>query len=275
MRYLRPKSIPELQEILMKENGNDYSILAGGTDLMPRYRTGLQLPEIAIDIKILPGYCGISEENGSIEIGALVTIEDIRKNHLIQKDLPCLSQACHEFAGTQIRNRATIGGNICNASPAGDLLPGLYLYSAELQLISAFGSRKLPIEDFILGPGKTALKPGEILVSIHLKNQFDNSRFYKLGLRQSMAISVINYAMGWSVVEKSISKLAIMAGSVAPTIVSLDGCCKSFLAMENDESIAENIAKDIFPIDDIRATAKYRQQVLKNLILHDLRKFPG
>lgn len=275
MRYLCPNSIRELQEILVKEKGNDYSILAGGTDIMPRYRTGLPLPKIAIDIKHLPGYGSISEENGIIEIGALVTIEDIRKNHIVHKYLPCLSQACKEFAGTQIRNRATIGGNICNASPAGDLLPGLYLYSAKLQLISALGSRKMAIQDFILSPGKTALKPGEILVSIQLKNQFDNSKFYKLGLRQSMAISVINYAMGWTVGEKSISKIGIMAGSVAPTIVSLNNCCKSFLSMENDESIAENIARDIYPIDDIRATAKYRQQVLKNLLLHDLRKLKG
>ena len=262
----------EFQDILVQENVKDYTILAGGTDLMPRYRTGLQLPEMVIDIKNFPGLDGISEKNGSVEIGALATIEDIRKSHLIKKTLPCLSQACEEFAGTQIRNRATMGGNICNASPAGDLLPGLYLYSAELQLVSASGSRKLPIKEFIQGPGKTALDQGEILLSIRLKNQFDYSRFYKLGLRQSMAISVINYAMGWSIVEKSISKVSVMAGSVAPTIVSLESCCESFLAKGNDEAIAESIARDIYPIDDIRATAKYRQQVLQNLLLHDLRK---
>jgi len=240
------------------------TILAGGTDLMPRYERDLPLPDHLIDLKKIPELSAIVVSDTQVEIGALTTIQGIHGHALIQEEFTALYQSAHEFAGAQIRHRGTIGGNICNASPAGDLLPPLYAFGAVLTLAGTSGQRQLPINEFILGPGKTALNDSELLVSITLERNHLKSQFQKVGLRQSMAISVINLAAVWG---EEMQSLTLSAGAVAPAIVTLDKFTSAFLNKPGDLSEHLTLIDEaISPIDDIRATANYRRTVLKNLI---------
>ena len=273
MRYYSPNSIREFIELSSNLSGQSSTLLAGGTDLMPRYERGQPLPDHLIDLKKLSDLYHININDESIQIGALTSIQTIQENQVIQDELTALQMAAHDFAGAQIRHRGTMGGNIVNASPAGDLLPALYAFDATLTLIGPDGERQLSIQDFILGPGKTDLKSSEILVSITFKRQGFQSTFQKVGLRQSMAISVVNLAFVFSEKGGVFQYLKIACGAVAPTIVTLDKLTSTILdKTSKPEDWPLLIEADISPIDDIRATAKYRRTVLKNLIKDFLEK---
>ncbi len=267
MKYYSPDSLDAYFKLRSKLAGKDVAVLAGGTDLMPRYERGLSMPDHLIDLKSLSKLSSILVSDDYIEIGALTSIQDLHDHAVIQAEFTAIHQAAHEFAGTQIRHRATTGGNLCNASPAGDLLPGLYAFEAILELTNADGQRTLPISDFILGPGKTALSDGELLTAIRIPRDHWDSKFIKVGLRQSMAISVINIALVYHHLEASFTHLKIATGAVAPTVITLDEFCQAYqLNPSNLLQHIQLIDNAISPIDDIRATANYRRTVLKNLI---------
>lgn len=272
MKYYRPKTLNEYYELLTSLNTSNYKILAGGTDLMPRFDRGLAMPEHLIDIKKIPDLCGITENKKQIEIGASTSIEELRKSEIIKKNFYALWQSTSDFAAVQIRHRATIGGNICNASPAADTLPALYVHKAKLKLVKKDAERKVLIRDFILRPGQIDLASGELLHSIIIPKTGLNSYFYKLGLREAMAIAVVSFAVIYKYTEDHFSDLSVAAGAVAPTIVFL----KSFTdALEGRAVLpaecTELIDKDISPISDLRASAKYRRQVLKNMLPYTLK----
>jgi len=258
MKYYRPKTFDEYFAI-GKPNS---TLLAGGTDLIPRYERGKELPATIIDLKKLPDFIGINEVGNNLEIGAATTIEDIKNNDSIKKKYTALRQSIIDFGSVQIRNRATIGGNICNASPSGDTLPALYAYDAQLLVHNRNGNRVISIRDFILNPGKTVIKNDEVLQTILIPESYSKAIFKKLGLREAMAISVVNFAI---VCEDN--KLTIAVGAVAPTILI-------FRELEklSTEQILNKIDKTISPIDDIRATAKYRRKVLRNMLEFELNK---
>ena len=179
MKYYRPKTFDEYFAI-GKPNS---TLLAGGTDLIPRYEQGISLPSTIIDVKHLPKISGIWFKGISLEIGASTTIEEIKNNELIKNQFPALHQSTIDFGSVQIRNRATIGGNICNASPSGDTLPALYAYDAQLLLRNRNGNRVISIKDFILNPGKTVIKNDEVLQTILIPESYSKAIFKKLGLR--------------------------------------------------------------------------------------------
>ncbi|MFQ6608862.1 MAG: FAD binding domain-containing protein [Fidelibacterota bacterium] len=269
MKYLTPRTATELLEIQSELPWRDIVFLAGGTDLMPRWELGRSLPQYIIDVKKIVDFTGIKEGSDEITIGALTTIQDMLYSNIIQNEFTALSDAASQFAGVQIRNRATIGGNICNASPAGDLLPGLYVYNAKVVLTGPAGTRQLPISEFITGPGETKLLPNEILASIKLPVQNIKSTFYKLGLRQAMAISVINFAITYKKNSSgSFSELTIAAGAVAPTVVALNQFTKAVVEGIDIVEAIELVNENIAPIDDIRATAQYRSKALKNALIY-------
>ncbi|NQV36877.1 MAG: xanthine dehydrogenase family protein subunit M [Candidatus Marinimicrobia bacterium] len=273
MKYFRPSSTHELHDYLVDVKEMSIAILAGGTDLMPRWNddNGLR-PDMLIDIKKIHECFGIREYENEIVIGALTTIQEIKNSILIQKYFGALSEAASHFAGVQIRHRATIGGNICNASPAGDMLPGLYAHRADMKVIGPNSSHSIPISDFIVGPGKTVLESNEIISEIHLKKSGDSSCFYKLGLRQSMAIAVVNFAIAYTRdSNNAFTSLNIAAGSVAPSIVFLNHFTDGIMNGTSLDEAIELVDKDIFPIDDIRASADYRRTVLKNVLKYTFR----
>ena len=267
MKFYQPTSIREFIELSSSLSDQFTSLLAGGTDLLPRYERGQAMPGHLIDLKKLSDLYHVNIKDELIQIGALTSIQGIQENPLIQAEFTSLHMASIDFAGAQIRHRGTIGGNIVNASPAGDLLPSLYAFDAFLTLVGPEGERQLPIHEFILGPGKTTLKQSEILVSISLKRSEYKSTFQKVGLRQSMAISVANLAIVYSGKQGAFDYLKIACGAVAPTVVTLDKLTSTVLDnTSKPEDWPLLIEADISPIDDIRATAKYRKQVVINLV---------
>ena len=271
MKYFRPDTLEEYFKHLSSTNGDRIRLLAGGTDLVPRFEQGAELPETLIDIKNIPQLREIRETKEHVEIGALTTIEEIHRSDLLQREFHALWLSARDFAGVQIRHRATIGGNICNASPAGDTLPPLHVFDAGLKLVGESGERTVPIGEFIIGPGQVDMKRGELLCSILLPRRSSASAFFKFGLREAMAVAVFNFAVGYRVGGNGFAELDIAAGAVAPTVVRLGGYAS---AVRNDpRMIAEAVNlvdRDISPIDDIRSSAKYRRNALKNVLQHTL-----
>ncbi len=268
MEYSRPEDEQELRNLLESLPLDQTVWLAGGTDLQPAWDLGRSLPRYLVDLKRLPFMKGIQNDANSIRIGALTTVEEIKQHPLIQTEFGALSQAAEQFAGVQIRHRATVGGNICNASPAADLLPGLYVHDARVELLGLSGKRELSVREFIQGPGKTLLKPGEILTRIILPRLNRQSMFYKLGLRQAMAIAVVNVAVAYRKSDAGLQFLVIAAGAVAPTVVLLKQFTTAILEGLPLREALVLIDQDIAPISDIRATAEYRRKVLKNIVSH-------
>ena len=166
--YIAPRSLDEAAEALRAGN---VTLLAGGTDLMPQSRSGrTPLRPTLMNIRRIPELRGLSQSGGTIRIGALTTITELRESAFVRERLQALWQACDSFASDQVRNAATIGGNMCNASPAGDTLVPLLVLDAQVELASkpngALSKRALPLADFLLGPGQTARAPTELLSGI-------------------------------------------------------------------------------------------------------------
>ncbi|MEQ8187106.1 MAG: FAD binding domain-containing protein [Candidatus Eremiobacterota bacterium] len=264
-----PETLEELWKILKKETSP--LICAGGTDLLVKKRyTGNTL----IFIENIEKLKGIKDCDEHIWIGPGTTINQIIYNPVIKKEVPLLVKAMNEMGGHNIRNMATIGGNICTASPAGDSLPPLYLFDTELELMSEHSTRKIPIEDFIKGPGKTSLKDGEILTGIVIKkpSDFNIQHFEKVGQRKSLAISIASFAAllrinNGGIIEKS----RFAWGSVGPTVIRSHEIDKILngktLSIENLNIASEMVKKSVKPVDDIRASAEYRRNISGNLML--------
>jgi len=257
--------------------------MAGGTDLLVRLRNadgGDARPLLLLNR--IPELGSITQENSQIRIGAAATCSRIIADATIHEHAPILADAARQVGGPAIRNMASIGGNICTASPAGDTLPPLYLLEAELELLSPAGARRLPIADFILGPGKTALRPGELLscVIIPTGQHFAVSRFEKVGRRKSLAISVASLS---SLIKLSpdgtIGEARLAWGSVGPTIVRLNSLEQQLQGQQTGaldlHQIAEQVRNSLAPIDDIRATAAYRRSVSANLLVRLLESLHG
>lgn len=271
MTVLLPKSKTELWTMLAEQP--QARIMAGGTDLMVRLRAaGEDMPSI-ICLERLEEMHSIETAGDTIHIGSGTTMATLLKNDAIKSKLPLLHKAAGKFASPLIRNMATIGGNVCTASPAADALPALYAMEAEVKLRSANGTRTLPINEFITGPGKTGLGSGEILTAIKvaIPEDFDIHHFEKVGQREALAISVVSMAGLLSMAGSVIEDARFAWGSVGPTIVrsskvenALKGEKLSLSALRNAAKLAQEA---VSPINDVRASADYRRQVAGNLML--------
>src|SRR5216683_3950697 len=166
--YARPRQLAEAFDVL-EEFGRDASLLAGGTDLVVGLRNGRIAPRMIVDLKRISGLApGIAETEGRISISAPTPLTDIITDRRIQDHFPALVEAARTVGSVQIRNRATLTGNICNASPAADTAPALLAYGAEVVLISRHGSRRLPLDEFLLGPRRTSLGAHEIAAAVEI-----------------------------------------------------------------------------------------------------------
>lgn len=270
-----PSTFKEALKIL---NEKDVIIYAGGTDLMVRYKNiSSLLPKFDKDLLYMENLKELKEINESsseIRIGAACKL-----SYLLQSDcIPqILKQAIKNIASPAIRNMGTIGGNICNASPAGDTLPVLYALDAKVKISSINNSKETEIKDFILGPKKTILKNNEILESIIIpKIPFNKIYYQKVGARKASAISKVSFVALAEIEKEKIKDLRIAIGSVGPSVVrvkqgedSLIG--KNIKDINNLINHVEEIySKKITPIDDQRSTANYRKNVALRLIKYFL-----
>jgi CO/xanthine dehydrogenase FAD-binding subunit len=249
-------------------------ILAGGTDFMVRNRRGAGLPVSADKPVLLIGHLSelkeIFYDDNKIEIGAAASYSRI----LDAENIPeILRTAIMEIASPAIRNVGTIGGNICNASPAGDTLPPLYVLDGRVRLASENSVRQLPLEEFITGPGKTNLKEEELLVSVSIEVPvFTRSVFKKIGTRKANALAKASFCGMASVEGGKIEFIRMSFGAVAPTVIrrreiekELSGLSRAEMA-ERIEEVLEKYAFHINPIDDQRSTAVYRKGIMLNLV---------
>ncbi len=262
-------------ELLELQQQPEARIMAGGTDLLVALRHGLQHTGTIICLERIEELSRIEEQaDGSFSIGAAVPFSAIVRSPLLKEHYPLLTQAASTVGGPAIRNMATIGGNIVTASPAADSLPALYLLDARLELRSAIGNRQVPIADFITGPRRTMLQPGEVITRIILPppQPWTIQRFEKVGRRKSLAIAVASLAAAVRLAyDGTVAEARFAWGSVGPTVMRCNQVEKSLinkpLTVETLSTVAEQVRQAVCPIDDIRATADYRRAVAANLLL--------
>ena len=275
--YREARTVQEAVGMLSQDDGG--RILAGATDVLARWRQGIWKPAYVLNIKRIPDLDEVQYSPASgLRLGALVTVRTLEQHPLIREHYPALTQAAAAFAGVQIRNLATVGGNVCNASPAGDTLPALLAYGAACQVVAPDGERRVPLEDFFVGPGQTALRTGELLVALHLPPPAPHTGalYIKHSPRHTMDIAAAGVASVVSLTEPQgvCREVRIALGAVAPTVVratSVEALLTgSQMAAAAIESAAQAVAQDIHPIDDIRGTAAHRRAIMTPLVKRTL-----
>lgn len=221
---------------------------------------------------------GITDEGDALRIGALTTYTQLIKSELIQKHAPALVAASRTVGAIQIQNRGTIGGNIVNASPAGDSLPVLSAYDAEVEIGSARGTRRVPFNEFYAGYRRSVLEPDELVLAVRIPKlkQGERDFFWKVGTRRAQAISKTVLAAKAMMSGNKIESISIGVGSVAPTVIrarKTEGLLiSSTLTPELVERAGQMIAQEIAPITDLRSTEDYRRVVTGNVLRKFLRK---
>lgn len=252
---------------LAAEAGAAGRFLAGGTDLFVLIHDRKLKPKTVIDLKPIEGINGIEYGNGEgLSIGAATPMNAIAGDEFIQKEYGVLAQGAHSVAAFQIRNRATIGGNICNASPAADTAPALLVYEAEVETWGPNGSRRIPMDEFFVGPGQTVLEQGEFLYKIWLpKNDVQSYGVYlKLGRTNALDLSIVGVAC----LALANGEVRIALGAVAPTPIRAREAEAVLRDSKDEESIAHaaSIAREqVKPISDLRGSKDYRLEMTEVL----------
>ena len=270
--YIAVDTIEEAAETLA---AGPVTVLAGGTDLMLQTEAGTRsYAATLMNIRRVAKLRGVGLEDGSLTIGALTTVSDLLADPIIGAHCPILAETADQFASPQIRNMASIGGNICNASPAGDLLVPLIALGAEVALVSkadgALHSRRMPVEEFVIGPGASKLGDTEILTFVHIPSQDGAAgAFRKFGPRPALEIAIAAVAVTGRIEDGKFAHMRVAFGAVAPTPVrgrAVEAALEDKPA--TDETINAALAAtdaDISPIDDVRASAWYRRHLIRTL----------
>lgn len=267
---VRPRSLEEAVRFL----GEDPGLVpaAGCTDLMVRGPLELHRLDRVMDLLGIPELRGIREVEGGILIGATTPFSEIRRSAAIRAAFPALAEAAALVGGWQIQNRATLGGNLANASPAGDSLPVLLALDAVVMAAGAQGLREIPYAEFHTGYRKTALEPGEIVARVRLPSPPEGSvqAFRKVGTREAQAISKVVAAMVGRISDGRITELRLAAGSVAAMPVRLRAAEAAVNGMAPGPEAADlagrEAAREVTPIDDVRSTAEYRRFALERVV---------
>ena len=273
-----PRSLQETLELLAREPGV-WKPFAGGTDLMVLLEAGKLAHRRYLSIWHLAELKGIEVTPERVTLGALTTYTQVLAHPVLQQEFPLLCQAARETGGVATQNRGTLAGNIANASPAADSPPALLAYDAELELVSARGSRWVPYLGFHTGYKQMILRADELIRRIRLPRtdrsgpRHRNARrhyYRKVGTRKAQAISKVCFAGVAEMDGEVIRDIRIALGSVAPTVVR---CGQTETLLRGEKRTAQNLraaqatlAKEISPIDDFRSTARYRLRVAQNLL---------
>ena len=262
--YHRPRCLAEAFELARKTPSARF--VAGGTDLLVALRKRrIPPPEALISLRSLPELSGI-EAGDRLRIGAAVPLTDIGEHPAVNADFPALAAAIEVVGSRQIRNVATLGGNLCNASPAADTVPALLVHDARVELTSTGGGRVLPLEEFLRGPGETALEPGELLSAVTLEPaEGARSVFLRKG-RTAMDLAIASVAVRWVFADDRPRGVRVAAGAVAPVALRLRSVEALLEGAELGgsglESLLERVRREarrsIAPISDLRASAEYR-----------------
>jgi carbon-monoxide dehydrogenase medium subunit len=262
--YLRPESLDALLSLL-REHGPGARLLAGGTDLLVRLRKGFEWPTVIVDVKrVAELRSDVVEIDGCIRIGARTVMTDVLEDRRIRQHFPALVDAARTVGSVQIRNRATLAGNLCNASPAADTAPVLLAHRASLNLVSSGGTRQMALDDFFTGPGRTVLAPCELVASIDLPLPVSRTggAFGRLTRRHGVDLAIVCVCC---VVRES-GEARFAFGAVGP---------RPFVVTSRLDAPLDDVWTHARPISDVRANADYRIAMLPILTRRALRDAVG
>jgi CO/xanthine dehydrogenase FAD-binding subunit len=279
--YLAPATLDEALSLLARYKGKA-KVIAGGTDFVPKLkRREIGAPERVIDLKGIPGLDDIKYDVSGLSLGALVTIGAVETSAIIGEKFSILAQAARGMASPQVRNRGTIAGNICNAVPSADSAPALLTLGAKLKLVSRKGERTVSIEDFFTGPGQTALADDEILQEIQIPHPPPNSQgvYLKLTPRRAMDLAIVGVAVVIIPQDGVCQDIRIALGAVAPTPIRTRKAEAVLKGQKLDDNLIEKAARTAAgqsrPIDDHRASAEYRRDMVEVLVRRAIKQAIG
>lgn len=269
--HYTPKSLPEtltLLDRLTERPDGSWQVIAGGTDLMLKMRAGLVRPATIVNIKRLPELKGITYDGGSgLELGALTTLRELTRSPVILQHYPCLARTAGLMASEQIRSFATLGGNLCNASPSADLAPPLVALGATAHIAGAEGRRELLLEEFFLGPSQSALQPGELLQKVSVPPPAGETIYIKQAPRAYMDIAVVGVALRLEIAGQICQLARIVLAAVAPTPLRVRSAEAALtgrsLTSEHIKQAARLAAEACSPIDDVRGSSWYRRRMVE------------
>jgi CO/xanthine dehydrogenase FAD-binding subunit len=257
---LSPTSLDEALQL--KAERPESVPIQGGTDVMVELNFDRRRPEALLNLNEVSELRGWSRENGTLRLGAGLTYTEAMQASFAD-DCRALAEASRTVGGPQIRNRGTLGGNLGTASPAGDALPPLLVYDAEVELASTRGVRTLPLREFIVGPKQNALEPDELIVAVLVRAAGPRQTFMKIGPRNAMVIAVVSLALA---VDEERGEVCAVFGSAGP----VPGVVTAPIDARRD--FPERVAEAASPIDDVRGTAAYRRHALRVLTARALER---
>jgi CO/xanthine dehydrogenase FAD-binding subunit len=269
--YFAPQTFKDAASLLLRY-GSKAKLLAGGTDLSLRLERRVVDPGVVVDLKKIRALRGIKLSRKGLTIGALTLMDEIASSRLVKGRYAIIAEAAAFVGSIQTRNRATVGGNLCNASPAADTAPALLALSARARIASSRRQREVPLKEFFLGPGKTCLQKNELLKEIFIPSPaLKSGSSFQRCTRTTMDIALVNCAVFMTLGSKQevVSDLRIALGAVAPTPVMAKSA-ESFLIgkianQDTIEKAAELAGAGVSPIDDVRSSAAYRRQMARVL----------
>ena len=273
--YHEPKTVDEAC-YLLQTYGSEAKLLAGGTDLLVKFRNGVIAPQQVVNIKKIPGIQDVFLNAGGLHIAAAATMNSVEKLLAESPEYQVLAQALHSVASCQIRNRATVAGNLCNASPAADVVPALAVLEASVIIAGPGGERQVLVEDFCTSPGKTVLTGGEWVVKILVPrvSSAASGMYLKHSRRRMVDLATVGLA-----VFQDGKAVRIALGAVGPTVIRAMAAEAFLLEHGVDEITAKKAAlltaQAAAPISDIRASREYRQHIVEILALRGLEHLRG
>ena len=267
IRYLAPQTLDDAIAQYAAAEGAA-RILAGGTDLLVQMRSGLLKPSTILDVKKIPELTAIEKTaDGGFRIGAAVSGAVLEEDPEFGKAWPGVLEALNLIGSTQVQGRASMGGNLCNGSPAGDSVPALVAAGAIATIKGPNGTREMKVEDVPAGPGKTNLKPGEILVSFTFPARPNGSgdAYLRMIPRTEMDIAVVGVGVSLTIENGTCTAARVGLGAVAPTVLLVEDAAKALIGGKLDDAAIEKAAAACSaacnPIDDKRGTIAYRTKV--------------
>lgn len=267
--HYTPTTLDEALTLLAQWDGQA-RVAAGGTDLLLKMKAGVLTPTAVINIKRLPELQGIAyDPQRGLRLGALTTLRQLTRDSVVQTHYPCLAQAAGWMASEQVRSFATVGGNLCNAAPSADLAPPLLALDAEVEIAGPDETRRLSLDAFFLGPGRTALRADELLLAIYLPPPAGTTLYLKQAPRAYMDIAIVGVAARVLIEHGRCRQARIALGAVAPTPLRAREAeaLLAELPFSSDQitQAAVTAAAACSPIDDIRSSAWYRRQMVQRL----------
>lgn len=277
--YHRPTTVDAA--LALKRDHPAARFIAGGTDLMVQLRKRRAAPARLISLNNIPELRGVVVDDGALRIGATTPLAELLRHEVIRRELRALGHALWTFASQQIRNVGTVGGNLCNASPAADTAPPLLVFDAAVELVGPQGRRTTPLASFLAGPGKTELQPGEIVSAVVVPRPAPGSQsaFLRQG-RVAMDLSLASVAaLVYVEDDRKPPVVRLAAGAVAPVPMRLHKAEAALAGRPLDAAAlvaaAEAAAAEVAPINDLRASAQYRRRLVRVLCERALRMAVG